>query len=220
MKNDALQQLIEGYHEFRKKYVGEDYTAYRTLASKTQIPRIMVIACSDSRINPAIITHAGLGEIFMVNNVANLVPVYKPRKNTYHSTSAALEYAIIHLEVEHIIILGHSYCGGIKALMEGTADNRSYSFIATWVEIANEAKELTIQKYPNCNSEEQCRHCEKESLLVSLKNLATFPWLKAALDAGKLAVHAWYFDIKTGELEHYIQEDKIFASLLDFKKRT
>lgn len=217
MSKESLDRLIEGYREFRKDYIGANYAAYRSWAAKTQTPKIMMIACSDSRINPAIVTHAGLGDVFMVNNVANLVPPYKEGKDTHHSTSAALEFAVNHLKVEHVIVMGHSQCGGIKALMTGAAQVNSeiYSFIGPWVDISNRAKERTLQKYPGQSPEEQCRHCEKESLLVSLENLKTFPWVKNALDARLLALHAWHFDVETGDIDYYSENKEKFLPLLE-----
>ncbi|MCB2081941.1 MAG: carbonic anhydrase [Rickettsiales bacterium] len=217
MNEESLNQLINGYREFRKDYVGANYAAYRSWAAKMQIPKIMMIACSDSRINPAIVTHAGLGEVFMVNNVANLVPPYKEGKDTHHSTSAALEFAVNHLKVEHIIVMGHSKCGGIRALMEGIAstDSGVYSFIAPWMNIARKAKESTLRKYSNYSPEEQCSHCERESLLVSLENLRTFPWVKNALSANVLALHAWHFNVESGTIEYYSRNDERFLPLLE-----
>lgn len=217
MNEEPLKRLVEGYREFRKHYVSKQYAAYRAWASKQQEPRVMMIACSDSRINPITITHAGLGEVFMVNNVANLVPPYKEGKDTHHSTSAALEFALTNLEVEHIIVLGHSRCGGIRALMEGTANTNPdvYSFIGPWVDIAHKAKERTLQKYGESSPEEQCSHCEKESLLVSLENLETFPWVKHALEAKLLALHAWHFNVESGDVEYYSEKEKKFLPLLE-----
>ncbi len=216
MKENTLQSLIDGYREFRKEYVGKHYAEYRAWASKTQHPRTMIIGCSDSRINPAIITHAGLGELFTVNNVANLVPPYKEGKNTHHSTSAALEFALLHLKVEHVIILGHSGCGGIKALMDDSTNNanENYSFIVPWVQIAAEAKQQVKKKFPQHTKEEQTTCCEKEALLISLKNLETFPWIKEALDNKTLTTHAWYFDLNKGELEQYDAHEDTFSPLL------
>lgn len=217
MSDDALNKLIDGYREFHKQYVDEQYTDYRIWAGKEQKPRVMIIACSDSRVNPAILTHAGLGEIFTVNNVANLVPPYKEGKDTHHSTSAALEFAINHLEVENIIILGHSGCGGIKALMQDDTapDSDNYSFIKPWMDIAHEAKERVLEKHFDCSVGEQTAHCEKESLLVSLENLKTFPWVRAALDKRLLTLSAWYFDVETGEIESYLSEELAFVPLLN-----
>lgn len=217
MNTESLNRLIEGYQSFRKDYVGANYAAYRSWAAKAQTPKIMMIACSDSRINPAIVTHAGLGEVFMVNNVANLVPPYREGKDTHHSTSAALEFAVNHLKVEHVIVMGHSGCGGIRALMTGTAQvsPETYSFIDPWVEIAHKAKERTLQKYSGHSPEEQCHHCEKESLLVSLENLMTFPWVKHAIEARLLGIHAWHFNVESGDIEYYAEEKKQFLPLLE-----
>ncbi len=217
IERKSLSQLVEGYREFRQEYVGDDYAAYRIWAAAAQAPSVIMIACSDSRINPAIVTHAGLGEVFMVNNVANLIPPYKEGKDTHHSTSAALEFAINHLRVKHVIVMGHSQCGGIRALMEGVANATygGYSFIGPWVSIAHEAKERTLQKYPDHSPEEQCGLCERESLLVSLENLRTFPWIKSALDTKMLAIHAWYFNVGSGDMEYYSEKEGKFLPLLD-----
>lgn len=217
MKNTAFENLIEGYRQFRQHYVTDQYAAYRLWASKTQTPRIMMISCSDSRVNPSIITHAGLGDVFMVNNVANLVPPYKEGKDTHHSTSSALEYALTQLGVEDIIILGHSGCGGIKALMSKTqnTDTDVYSFIEPWVQIAAKARQKVLDNYPDCTQNEQEALCEKEALLVSLENLETFPWVRSALKAGKLNLHAWYFEINSGDILEYNCSKNCFLPLLN-----
>lgn len=222
MNDSAIETLIEGYRQFKEQYIGKQYGAYRVWAGKTQTPRIMMISCSDSRVNPAILTHAGLGELFMVNNVANLVPPYKEGKDTHHSTSSALEYAITVLEVEDIIILGHSGCGGIKALIASnneeqqeikTSENAPYSFIGPWVQIAAKAKESVLTKNKDLSLAEQQTLCEKEALLVSLENLETFPWVKAALSEDKLKIHAWHFDIESGDILYYNSKNSSFIPL-------
>ncbi len=212
----SYQKLIEGYRQFRVEYLDKQYGAYRSWASKQQIPRVMMIACSDSRVNPAILTHAGLGDIFMVNNVANIVPPYKAARDTHHSTSAALEYAVHHLKIEHIIILGHSGCGGIKALMQGTVapNDGSYSFIGPWVEIAAAAKEKVLQTYPDLAPEELESYCERQALICSLKNLTTFPWISDALTDGTLSIHAWYFNIDNGEVIQFDEASGDFIPLV------
>lgn len=217
MNYEPLDRLIAGYREFRREYVSKRYAAYRTWAAATQEPRVMMIACSDSRINPAILTHAGLGDVFVVNNVANLVPPYKEGKETHHSTSAALEFALTHLGVEHIIILGHSGCGGIKALMQGTARTNPdiYSFIGPWMDIARPAREYVLHHHATCSQEEKLTLCEKQSLLVSLENLRTFPWVRSALEAGLLALHVWHFDVGSGMIEQYDTRLERFHPLLE-----
>ncbi len=216
MEDDALSRLIAGYKEFFKSYWSEEYDDYREKAKNRQRPQIMVIGCSDSRVNSAILTNAKLGEIFTVNNVANLVPPYKEGKDTHHSTSAAVEFAVKSLGVEHILILGHRNCGGIRALMEGSVEQETgeYSFIGPWVSIANEAKKRVLTKYPNASLDEQCSRCEEESLLVSRDNLYTFPWVKAGIANKTLAVHACYFDIATGRVHFYDDEKQRFTPII------
>lgn len=216
MSEDVYQRLVEGYRRFQQEYVGERYAAYRAWAAHTQKPKVMVIACSDSRVNPAILTNARLGDLFMVNNVANLVPPYKEGHDTHHSTSAALEFAVCALKVEHVIVLGHAQCGGIRALMEGVdcKHPESYSFIEPWMQIAAEAKQRVLRQHPDGTPDQQACHCEKEALLVSLKNLLTFPWVKLAVEESRLQTHAWYFAIESGDMQHYDEEKGEFFSLM------
>src|SRR5690349_16674957 len=117
MTDDSITSLIKGYKNFYRKYNSEKYHDYRQQAVLGQAPKVMVIACSDSRVHPSIVMQSGLGEVFQVCNVANLVPPYRPDKGTHHSTSAALEFAVGTLGVEHIVVMGHSGCGGIKSLI-------------------------------------------------------------------------------------------------------
>ncbi len=216
---DPLKKLIQGYRDFRHDYVGTNYAAYRIWASGAQDPRIMMISCSDSRVNPSILTHAGLGDLFNVQNVANLVPPYKQGQNSHHSTSAALEYAVTVLGVAHIIIMGHSGCGGIKALMQGNlpetgimADG-SYSFIGPWVHIADQAKQQVLQQYPDAKPDEQLKICEKQSVLISLKNLTSFPFIETAINTNKLKIHAWFFEISSGDILAYDHKSEKFEAL-------
>ncbi len=215
MSQDSIDRLINGYRGFRKQYLAQENDAYRGIASKGQQPKVMFVSCSDSRINPAIITQAGLGEVFAVHNVANLVPPFKVGVDTHHGTSAALEFAVLHLKVTHIVILGHSGCGGIEALMKGDTSTRSdnLSFIGSWISIAQDAKKRTLEKVPDGTLKQQCQQCEREALLVSLANLRTFPWIEQAVQAGDLKLHAWHFDIETGEIQQYAEQAKQFKPL-------
>lgn len=216
----TLAKLIEGYREFRKDYLSRENEAMRHRISNAQNPKVMVIACSDARVNPALLTRAGLGDIFTVKNVANLVPPYRVGQGTHHSTSAAIEFAVLHLGVEHIIVLGHSGCGGIRALMEGNANTRpdAYSFIEPWMGIAADAKAKVMKHCPHAPLDEQAHECEKEALLVSLANLQTFPWVKEGMRAGTLEIHAWYFDIASGNILVHEPEEDGFHLMLHLEK--
>lgn len=211
------KDFIDGYKEFRNEYLSKPFGAYRKWAATTHLPKMMIIACSDSRINPAILTHAGLGEIFMVNNVANIVPPYKEGKNTHHSTSSAIEYAVQFLKVKHIVIMGHSGCGGINALLNGinkdTNDNE-YSFIEPWIDIVAEAKEYVQKEMKEARPAEMVCECEKKSILISYRNLTSFPFVQKAINSNELQIHAWYFDITEAILYEYNDQKQEFESVL------
>ena len=218
-KMEAYKKLVEGHKEFRKKYYGEEFEEYRSWAPKYQKPKVMVISCSDSRINPAILTNSGLGEIFNVSNVANIVPPYRESCNTHHSTSSAIEYAVKHLKVEHIIVMGHSFCGGVNAMytMEDRCETKSeeFSFINPWVDIISDIRDDVKSETPDEDLEGQLRLCEKKGVLVSIENLKSFPFVKEAVDENRLGLHAWYFDLSDASLYEYSEEKgefEIFAS--------
>lgn len=215
--DEALKNLISGYKKFRQNYLSSKFEANRQELSKGQNPKVMIISCSDSRVNPAVLTHAGLGEIFSVSNVANLVPPYKEGKETHHSTSAAIEFAVNSLKVEHIIIMGHSSCGGIQSLMSGVHKEHedTYSFIEPWMEIAHDAKEKVLSEHPNADKDEKEHLCEKEALLISLNNLNGFPWVKKGKAKGTLKTHAWYYDISAGDISFWDDDMQKFTFLLE-----
>jgi len=210
MKQDALFALIKGYSGFYHEYTSQKYDKYRKEAAVGQSPEIMVISCSDSRVNASILTEAPLGNIFEVCNVANIVPPYYP-DSTYHSTSSALEFAVGTLAVKHIIILGHSGCGGVGALIDGTplALDGECSFIAAWIEIIKAAKD----KVAGLPKPFIYRQCELEALKISLGNLMTFPWIRERVKNNTLSVHAWHFDIGSGVIIGYDEEKEIFLPI-------
>ena len=189
----TINRLITGFKSFRETYYEEKPDFYRHLVEKGQSPEVMVIACSDSRVNPSIIAKVEPGELFIVRNVANLVPPYEPDSN-YHGTSAAIEFAVRDLCVKHIIILGHSHCGGIRCLCEGHEDGQTREFIDGWMSIVEEAREEGLV------GEAQHRQVERAAVKISLDNLMSFPWVKSRVDAGQLSLHGWWFDLARGEL--------------------
>ena len=160
-----------------------------------QSPKALVVACVDSRVDPAMVFDTAPGEMLTVRNVANLVPPYAPDAG-YHGTSAALEFGVRVLEVPHLMVLGHSLCGGVRALLDSAPDN-AYEFVAAWMSIAWPARVCALR-----GSSPEMRHqcCEHEVIKVSLVNLMTFPWVAERVAAGKLELHGAWFDIRTGEL--------------------
>lgn len=192
-----MDALIDGYRQFRETYYRENETLLKDLFSRGQAPKAMLIGCSDSRIDPALTLGAKPGDMFVVRNVANLVPPYQPDED-FHGTSAALEFAVKVLKVEHIIVLGHARCGGVMTLLQGADPGRT-DFVNTWMRIAEQARK-TVEAANPPDEDQRRLLAELESVKVSLRNLRTFPWVKAAEDAGLLAIHGWYFNVGTGLL--------------------
>lgn len=216
MSDDAdFDRLIEGYKTFHAHYF-EQSTLYKQLVQEGQKPTTLVIACCDSRVDPAIMTDSQPGELFVVRNVANLVPPFD-KNPQYHGTSAAIEFAVKQLDVQHIIILGHSHCGGIRALMQTplgqSRDDMPSDFIHDWMRIAQPAKQNIVTQHPTETLDQQAHHCEKASLRISLDNLHTFPWVHERVTQGRLSLHGWYFDLATGSLETYQSETDQFIPL-------
>lgn len=207
-----IKQLIEGNKEFRKKFFNENNKLYDILVQEGQRPKTMVISCSDSRVDPAIIFNCKPGELFVVRNVANLIPPCEDN-HSHHGTSAALEFGTNFLEVEHIIVLGHSQCGGIEALIKN-ADKvfikKKNSFIAKWMDIAKPAYEKVINENKIITFESKVLLCEQYALINSLNNLKSFPWIKKKVKAKKLLLHAWYFELTTGIIHMYDQDKNIW----------
>ncbi len=195
-----MQRLIEGFRRFRATYYREHRAVFDALAAHGQWPRAMVIGCADSRVDPQLMFGAAPGDIFVVRNVANLVPPYRP-DGAYHGTSAALEFAVRGLRVEHIVVLGHARCGGIGALLRGpAADGGGEDFIGAWMGIAAPARERALAAAAGAPPEAVQRACEHEAIRLSLDNLTTFPWVRERVTRGDLALHGWYFDLEAGDL--------------------
>jgi carbonic anhydrase len=193
-----MDRLIEGFRNFRENLWPENRALFRSLANRGQAPKVMVIACADSRVDPQLIFSAAPGEIFTVRNVANLVPPYAPNSD-YHGTSAALEFAVRALEVEHIVVLGHADCGGVRALLRGPNSLAASDFVDSWMSIAAPARERALAKAGG-NAEAAQHVCEHETVKVSLDNLLTFPWIRERVAGGKLQLHGCYFGIESGQL--------------------
>jgi len=190
-----MEKLIEGYRRFRADVWPAERERYRGLAEKGQRPETMVIACSDSRVDPQTVFGCGPGELFVVRNVAALVPPYSP-DGGYHGTSAALEFAVRVLQVKRLVVLGHARCGGVQAMVQGAPDV-AQDFVGPWVSIAAGA----LAAVPHDHGHEgHLDLCEVEVIRLTLENLLTFPWIKTAVADGSLALHGFRFDIHTGVL--------------------
>ena len=198
-----VSKFITGIVNFQEQHFGKNPELANTL-TEGQKPQALLIGCCDSRVDPALLTDCAPGDLFILRNIANLVPPYL-KNDDYHGVSSSIEYAVCILEVSDIIVLGHSGCGGINALMASAQGEQNWEFIGKWVSIAAPAREKVLNEMPDEPPEKQARACEKESILVSLKNLLTFPWVKERVAQGKLSLHGWYYNIGTGQLKYYNQ---------------
>jgi carbonic anhydrase len=199
---DDIKRFVAGFRKFRIDFFGKDPTCFESLRHG-QNPGTMLIGCSDSRVDPALLTGCGPGELFVVRNVANLVPPYKESEEL-HGVSAALEYGVCALEVDHIIVLGHSKCGGIGALMSGDYHRQKKgSFIDRWISIADPVKTDVLKELGHKEKGVQQRAAEKASILLSIDNLTGFPFIAERVEAGALFLHGWYFDLEAGRLSAY-----------------
>ena len=207
----GIKHLIEGYLQFREEYILNENPVFKRLADFGQSPRTLIIACSDSRVDPALLMNCSPGDLFVVRNVANLVPPYDDT-DSYHGTSAAVEYAVTALNVQHIIILGHSNCGGINSLFQNKI-SKNKSFIAKWMEIAKDSKEIVLEKHHDESINNQAYLCGKYSIVKSLQNLMTFPWIKERVDELCLFIHGWHFDMETGIIDTYDYHENKFSEL-------
>lgn len=200
MPSSSFKKILQGYLSFRTKYATGDNSVMEHLAHYGQQPNIMIVACCDSRVDPALILQCDPGDLFIVRNVANIVPPYETDEN-HHGTSAALEFGICYLNVQHLIILGHSQCGGVTALLNN--DNlKQNDFISHWVSLIESE---TLHK--------DVDSCAKHALTISYENCLTFPWIKERVDQHKLFIHRWFFDIKEGEIYAYSPDTMRYQKL-------
>ena len=194
-----VEELVNGFKNFRKSYFEKRSKVLQQLAEKGQSPQTMVICCSDSRVEPSILFGTGPGDLFVVRNVANLVPPFTSKDNV--SIGSALEYAVKILRVKDIIVLGHAHCGGVAALCKSISDDKEgeitdnpTDFIKTWVDIAKPALSKMYFDHKDENIEV---NSERAVLLYSYNNLLTYPWLNDAVNENSLEIHAWWLDFKS-----------------------
>jgi carbonic anhydrase len=208
-----IAAFLAGFERFQKRYFGGGESVFARLR-QGQSPRALVISCCDSRADPGMLLGAGPGEIFVVRNVANLVPPYSDSAEL-PGIRADIEFAVKELNVERIIVLGHSGCGGIGALMDGEGEpGGRFEFIGAWVSIARAARERVLREMAGESRAVQRKACEQEAIALSLENLRTFPWINERVAAGTLTLDGWYFDMDAGELLGYSAETGRFAALV------
>ena len=192
-----VDSLIEGYRRFRAGYFNSNRERLTALA-EGQAPRFAIVSCCDSRVDPGIVFDADPGELFIIRNVANLVPPFEAEGN-YHGTSAALEFAVTGLGVSDVVVLGHARCGGIRALLSGDPPPGE-SFVSSWMGIAAPARDEVLRRSDLATEAERQCACEQSAVRLSLRNLLTFPWVAERVAGGKLRLHGWYYDLQSGRI--------------------
>ena len=210
-----LERLLSGFENFRTEYFPENYDLFQKLASEGQSPNILIIGCSDARIDPGILTQTKPGDIFTVRNVAAMVPpAHMPPDDAHHGTSAAIEFAVRGLGVEHVAVLGHALCGGISALVDGsTSTYASYDYMSSWMTIAQEARDEAVKKLGTRPAAELKCAMEQAAVLNSVKNLMSYRWLAERVQAGTLSLHAWWFNLARGQLYAFNAKTTAFEAV-------
>lgn len=214
LPDEFPDRLIDGYQAFRAGRYPTEEERYRRLADAGQKPQIMIIGCCDSRVSPEVIFDAGPGEIFVVRNVANLVPPYSP-DGELHGTSAALEFAVVALKVKHIVVMGHGRCGGIgAALSEGDEPLTPGDFIGKWMSMID-GTATRVREDASIPHEHKQRFLEHEGVKISLSNLLSFPCVQQRHEKGSLRLHGAWFDVSEGELHVLDPATRRFKVLKD-----
>jgi carbonic anhydrase len=195
----ALARLLTGFERFRQQHFDTDHDIYDSLLDG-QRPEVMVVACSDSRTDPAIICGALPGDLFVVRNVAALVP--PPVADGHpHGTASAIEFGVKALGVRHIVVLGHSFCAGVRCLLEHDHGSRPFDYVSDWVEVAREVREEMDGLVTEAERALVARLAEQAAVLTSLRHLAAYPFIAERVAAGILALHGWYFHFGWGVLQ-------------------
>lgn len=194
------ETLADRYRRFKHRIYVPNADQYEELATFGQNPEVMLISCCDSRVDPETIFNAMPGELFVVRNVANLVPPYETG-GQFHGVSAAIEFAVLNLRIKHLVIMGHSGCGGVKAALDQSAAIQTQAmFISRWMSMLDQARLSILASHQMKSQAEKLAALEREAVKTSIKNLRTFPFVKEREEKGKLSLHGAHFDIKGGQL--------------------
>ena len=206
-----IEKFVRGYSRFQQQYFSDQQTLFDDLR-QSQRPTTLLIGCCDSRVDPMLLTGSDPGDLFIIRNIANLVPPCTP--DAPPGVTSGIEFAVCSLEVERIIVLGHARCGGIRALLNPRQLAPETNFVERWMRFAEPVRQSVLRDLSNKTSEEQHKACEMANILHSLDNLLTYPWLKRRAEDGKLMLHGWYFDIDTGALLAYSPRQQEFLPLV------
>lgn len=197
-----MERLYKGVLKFQESYFKQEKEFFKRL-SKGQDPDVLFMTCSDSRVDPQLVTQSGPGELFITRNIGNIIPPFNALKDK-SSTAAAIEYAVMVLKVSDIIVCGHSNCGAIRALLGDEKEIEGMPHLRDWLRIAHPVKEHVFSVFGEEPSEVIQCYTEKENVLEQLENIETYPFVEEAIKAGRLFLHGWYFDIATGCMSSYV----------------
>jgi carbonic anhydrase len=208
-----VQDLIDGHENFKGKKFKKYENKFIDLVKNGQKPKVLFIACSDSRVDPVLITNSDPGDLFILRNIGNFVPPFSP-DNDYHATAAGIEYATHVLKVTDIIICGHSHCGAIDSLYQDI-DSINLLHVKRWLDLGSEAKKHVENSIKSdATQKEKLELTEKVSVVFQMKNLLSYPEVKSRVDSGELSLRGWYYKIKTGELEYFCDKDREFLPMV------
>lgn len=211
MARKDIIRLLSGFRNFREKFYADGSGMTERVAGG-QSPKTLVIGCSDSRVDPAIISGAGPGDLFVIRNVANLVPPFEEGGGR-HGVSAAIEFAVVNLKVENVIVLGHRQCGGVRALMF-PEESKAGGFVQNWMKVAEDAKARALELTGSGDPNILWRSCELESIKTSLENLRTFPFVQEAERSRNLNLIGIYFDLERGELLELNEQTGVYSPIV------
>lgn len=206
-----MDRLYKGIWNFQISYFREEADFFRRL-STGQSPEVLFITCSDSRVDPNLVTQSKPGELFIVRNVGNIIPPYDAVKDK-NSVAAAIEFAVLQLKVSDIIVCGHSNCGAMRALLAGGHENRDMPHFRAWLHLADSVREIILRHYADATDDIRQRVSEEENVLLQLHNIQTYPFVKKALDEGTLRLHGWYYNIGTGSIYSYNSSEDVFETI-------
>lgn len=205
-----IKRILKGLNQFQTNYFTLHQEMFRQL-SQGQTPEILFITCSDSRIDPNLLTQTKPGELFIIRNLGNIIPTHGSSNS---SEGAGVEYAVSALNIKHIIICGHSHCGSMKALLQLNSLNEEMPLVYDWLKHhAESTRRLLRDNYKNYDGEELLKIAIEQNVLTQIENLETYPVIRSKLHGGKLSLHAWVYEIETGQIFAYDANNRKFVPL-------
>ncbi|MDP3048882.1 MAG: carbonic anhydrase [Thermodesulfovibrionales bacterium] len=206
-----MKKLYKGIHKFQESYFKKEEEFFKRL-SKEQEPEVLFITCSDSRVDPNLVTQSRPGELFIVRNVGNIIPPYDAIKDN-NSVAAAIEFAVLMLKVKDIIVCGHSNCGAMQALYKDEREFENTPHLRDWLRLADSVRNIVLKYYPETSAEIRQRITEEENVLCQLHNIQTYPFVQEALNEGVLHLHGWRYNIETGKIYAYDTDADMFKEI-------